>query len=208
MNTAHCKQTGVGIIEVMIALAVIMFAALVIASVQSNALISVRITETHFGVNEQAQEMLEMLRANKTEAQAGNYNVEFDNTISTDSDSSPVLVNIAAWKNQIGIQLPDGAGQIDCDITRRWSLLEMLRDKTEAQAGNYNVEFDNTISTDSDSSPVLVNIAAWKNQIGIQLPDGAGQIDCDITRCQVSIRWRENVDGSNTNRFYHIAGLN
>ena len=144
MNTAHCKQTGIGVIEVMIALAVIMFAALVIASVQSNALISVRITKTHFGVNEQAQEMLEMLRANKM----------------------------------------------------------------EAQAGNYNVEFDTTIDTDSDSNPVLVNIAAWKDQVEIQLPDGAGQIDCDITRCEVSIRWRENVDGSDTNQFYRIAGLN
>ena len=142
MITALRKESGVGIIEVMISLALVMFAALAIARVQANAMISLRISDTHFGVNEQAQDMLEILRANKAIAQTGDYNYDYDSTI---------------------------------DVV-------------------------------SGSSQLLQIIATWKNQVGFQLPEGAGSIDCDVIKCQVSIRWKENVDGSYTEQYFNISG--
>lgn len=143
MNSNHFKQHGVGLIEVMIALAVMMFAALAISNVQTSAFISMKITDTHFSVNELSQDMLEILRANKT----------------------------------------------------------------DAKTGDYNLNFDSTIELDPTANPVLISIAAWKKDIQDELPDGAGQIVCDDSRCQVSLRWKENVDGTYTDQFYHIAGL-
>jgi len=70
VNSTHFRQRGVGLIEVMLALALVMFAALVISNLQTNAFVSMKITETHFTVYEQSQDMLETLRANKADAKA------------------------------------------------------------------------------------------------------------------------------------------
>ena len=143
MNRKHVNQQGVGLIEVMMALAIMMFGALVTSSVQTNAMISMSITDTHFVVNEQSQDMLEILRANKT----------------------------------------------------------------GAKAGDYNLSFDSVIDPDSTVNPVLLNMAQWLNSIQTELDEGAGQIECDSNRCTVSIRWKENIDGTRADQFYHIAGL-
>lgn len=137
------KEGGVGLIEVMIALAVIMFAALAISNVQSRSLISMNISDTHFSVNDYAADMLEILRANKSVSRTGSYNISFD-------------------------------GSIDVDV---------------------------------DTHPVSRNIAAWKNRVGTELPEGAAQIACDNDRCMVSIRWKEYMDGSYEDQFFHIAAL-
>ena len=143
MNTWNASQSGVGIVEVLIALAVMMFTALGISTLQSKAMISMSISAVHFGIDEHSRDMLELLRANSSEATAGQYDYDFE---------SDVIV-------------------------------------------------------DAMTHPVVRDIAQWKNQISDQLPDGAGQIDCDATRCQVSIRWKEYIDGSYEDQFYHIAGL-
>lgn len=143
MNSTHFRQRGVGLIEVMLALALVMFAALLISNLQTNAFVSMKITETHFTVYEQSQDMLETLRANKADAKAGDLNLNFDSTIDLDSKVKPVFISIAAW-------------------------LKTIQD---------------------------------------ELDNGAGQITCDDNRCTVSIRWKENIDGTNADQFYHIAGL-
>lgn len=143
MIVERYNEHGVGLIEVMIALAVMMFAALAISNVQTNSFISMKMSNTHFNVNDQANDMLDILRANSS----------------------------------------------------------------TAKSGNYNLEFDSTVDVDVDTHPVLRSIAGWKNHISIELPEGAGQIDCDVDQCRVSIRWKENVDGSYDDQFYHIAGL-
>lgn len=143
MSAPRSKERGVGLIEVMIALAVMMFAALAISNVQTNSFISMIISDTHFGVNDKSSDMLEILRANRTSA-----------------------------------------------IT-----------------GTYNHDFDSTVAIDEDTHPVMKNIATWKMQVSSELPEGAGQIDCDADKCTVSIRWKENVDGNYSDQFFHISGL-
>ena len=143
MNTWNVSQSGVGLVEVMIALAMMMFTALGISTLQSKALVSMNISNVHFHINEHSSDMLELLRANRAEAKAGQY------------DST----------------------------------------------------FGGVVTVDATTHPVMQQIAQWKDQISEQLPDGAGQIACDTTRCQVSIRWKEFIDDAYEDQFYHIAGL-
>lgn len=127
----------------MIALAVMMFAAFAISSIQTSAFISMKVSDVHFEINEKTEDMLEILRANKT----------------------------------------------------------------KAKSGDYNFDFESTVDPDATVNPILLSIANWKRHIQDELPDGAGQISCDSSRCQVSIRWKENIDGTYTEHFFNMAGL-
>ena len=82
MNTWNASQSGVGIVEVLIALAVMTFTALGISTLQSKAMISMSISAVHFGIDEHSSDMLELLRANRSEATAGQYDFEFDDVLS------------------------------------------------------------------------------------------------------------------------------
>jgi len=86
-------------------------------------------------------------------------------------------------------------------------LIEVMLALADAKAGDLNLNFDSTIDLDSKVKPVFISIAAWLKTIQDELDNGAGQITCDDNRCTVSIRWKENIDGTNADQFYHIAGL-
>lgn len=142
MKTALEKQAGVGLIEVMVALSVLMFAALSISNLQTNSHISMRISDSHFEINQLTQDMLELLRSNATEAKLGTFDVSFDSA-----------------------------------------------------------------AVGSPSSPVLYAIGQWQQKVVSQLPSGSSQIQCTTDVCQVTLRWKENIDGTMSDQFFNIAGL-
>ncbi len=127
MTPVNFHERGVGIIEVMVALAVLMFAALSISNLQTSSLVSMEISESHFTVNQQTRDMLEVLRTNVAEARNGIYNLDYDDVLDTTSTAaSPVLHTIARWKQTIGDELPGGAGKIECmtdkcTVSVRWN---------------------------------------------------------------------------------------
>lgn len=141
MNAALGKQAGVGLIEVMVALSVLMFAALSISNLQTNSHISMRISDSHFEINQLTQDMLELLRSNAKDAKLGKFDVSFDGAI-------------------VG----------------------------------------------SPSFPVLYAIGQWQQKVASQLPGGSSQIQCTTDACQVTLRWKENIDGTMSNQFFNIAG--
>lgn len=126
MNVQLQTERGVGLVEVLMALAVLMFAALSISTLQTNAHISMQISEAHFSVNEQAQDMLEVLRTNTDNARVGSYNTDYDEVITSAAGESVAFASIRQWKTRINSILPDGAGKIECDadkctVSVRWS---------------------------------------------------------------------------------------
>ncbi|MFK7855665.1 MAG: hypothetical protein AB8B79_16190 [Granulosicoccus sp.] len=137
------NQRGTGLIEVMIALVVLMFAVLSISNLQTTSLVSLEISKAHFGVNEQTQEMLEVLRVNVTNARNGAYNLDYEDTLLVDTTTA---------------------------------------------------------------SPATTTIAQWKRRVSEQLPDGAGKIECEVSKCTVSVRWTEYIDGSNAYQYFRMAG--
>lgn len=126
MNGQLRSQRGVGIVEVMIALVVLMFSALSISNLQTRSLVSMQISESHFTINERSREMLEVLRANAVDARSGVYNLEFDDTLTVpDPVESPVEYTVYQWKQSISEELRNGAGRIGCDavkctVSLRW----------------------------------------------------------------------------------------
>lgn len=120
-------ERGIGIIEVLVALIVLMFAALSITNLQTRFLVSMDISKSHFAINEYSREMLEVLRANVTDARNGTYNLDYADTLTVaDPDASPVAYTIAQWKQSVSEELRDGAGKIDCSVDKctvslRWT---------------------------------------------------------------------------------------
>jgi len=126
MRLLEQSERGVGIIEVMAALSVLMFAALAISNMQTNSAVSMIISKSHFTINETTGDMLEILRSNAEDARTGSYNSVFDDPPDSTSTANPVDNNIARWKQQVIDELPKGAGQIDCSpvkctVSVRWS---------------------------------------------------------------------------------------
>jgi len=119
-------EQGVGIIEVMAALSVLMFAALAISNMQTNSAVSMIISKSHFAINETTGNMLETLRSNAEDARTGSYNSVFDDAPGSTTTANPVANTIARWKQHVTDRLPKGAGQIDCSaqkctVSVRWS---------------------------------------------------------------------------------------
>lgn len=133
----HQKECGVGLVEVLMALAVLMFAALSISTLQTETHISMRISETHFSVIEQTQDMLEVLRTNSGKARDGAYNTGYAESVIPGADSSGGVESmIQKWKERVNSVLPEGAGMIECDsdkctVSVRW--LENIDGSVELQ---------------------------------------------------------------------------
>ncbi len=118
--TKSCREKGVGLIEVMVALVVLMVAAGAIVNMQSNSLVSAHSSGIHFSIDRLSSEMIEFLRSNSSDAAAGL--LDLSDSESTDSSSDNEVTN---WNDRVAELLPSGEGQISCtpefcDVTVSW----------------------------------------------------------------------------------------
>lgn len=116
-NIHLSTQSGVGLIEVMLAVFLLAFGALAAGRVNTVALTSARTAEVHSSVSNLGHEILEILKADPESAANGGYNVQFLQQTPTNAPSDLVNNLVAEWKARVGSELPDGTGSIDCDIT-------------------------------------------------------------------------------------------
>lgn len=136
------REGGVGLIEVMIALFILTFGALAIASMQASALSAVRISSSHYEVSSISEEILAHLKADSAGAGSGVYNTTFDETAAAETVSAERGEFINEWKNKVAFTLSDGATQINCDTTEctvslRWR--EAVSTGTSQQIYNLKV---------------------------------------------------------------------
>lgn len=125
MNTTLNKQQGVGLIEAMLALAVLVFSLGVSVSVLSESISGMQFTKIHLDVDSFSDEVAGILLADSTTAKSGALNVLF-----TDANPSSTAtgLKIAAWRDRVDAEFNAGASQIQCstlscDVTLRWSEL-------------------------------------------------------------------------------------
>lgn len=104
------KQKGVGLVEVMIALAILMVTAMATSTLQVTGMSSARFSNIHFTLEQLSSDMLEMLRADTSSASAGFY--DFDASADTSAVSSDS--EVAAWNDRIARLLPSGQGGVEC----------------------------------------------------------------------------------------------
>ena len=119
------RQSGVTLIEVMIALFILVFGALAIANMQVSAMSSAKIASSHFAVSNIADEVVEQLKADYTEAGTGGYNTSFADTSAAATVPAQRAAIINGWKSATAAAMPDGVIQItcittECTVSLRW----------------------------------------------------------------------------------------
>ena len=119
-------QHGIGLLEVMIALFILAFAALAIGNVQVSALTSVTISTSHFAVSKLTEEIAEQLKSDAVLAGQGAYNTTFTETAAPATVPTQRAQVINHWKNNAVEALPSGATQVacttnECTISLRWN---------------------------------------------------------------------------------------
>ncbi|MFK7992623.1 MAG: prepilin-type N-terminal cleavage/methylation domain-containing protein [Granulosicoccus sp.] len=113
-------QQGIGLIEVMIALALILIAALAVGHMQTSSVLSARASSMHFSLDNLSNEMLETLRAQASDAESGVF--EFDGSVET---TEPVNGEVSSWNTRVLEAIPTGIGTISCtdgfcDVSISW----------------------------------------------------------------------------------------
>jgi len=113
-------QRGVGLIEVLIALAILVFGALVSARMQVGALTGLAASELHFTLNRLAEEMIETLRTHPDAAGRGLFDHDSASAAvspeGVDADgalSRPDRIK-ADWHARVIVALPSAESAITC----------------------------------------------------------------------------------------------
>jgi len=109
-------QQGVGLIEVMIALVLIVLTSMAVGNLQVSSMVSAKASSEHFALDQLSSEMLETLRAQKSDARSGLF--DFDGAAQiADSPAEPVTVMpaVASWNSRLKAAIPTGIGSISCE---------------------------------------------------------------------------------------------
>lgn len=148
-------QQGLGLVEVMISLVILLIAALATARMQSTGMISAQYSSFHLSLDHLSSEMLETLRAHSDDAEAGVFNFDMvpadaggtnnadagtGATTGTGGGGTTMDARMQAWNTRITQIFPDGAGRVNCvggfcDVVISW---------VEEIDGNYHRQFYNT----------------------------------------------------------------
>ena len=124
-NKPTTHQSGVGLIEVLIALVVLAVGALAVGNLQTASNVAMRNSADYFKLNELSYSIIEQLKADSVNANAGEYNTSYTDTLSDDSTSDNVTKRVNAWKSTVAYILPLGEMQINCAsseclVSLRW----------------------------------------------------------------------------------------
>lgn len=128
-KNSHChQQTGVSMIEVLVAIMILSVGLLGLAGLQSAGLTHNQSANSRSSASMLAYGLLDSMRANKVVAEGGAYDIGLGVTPAggstmTSQDTSQDVNN---WLNELAMALPDGTGAIVTDasgkvtITIQW----------------------------------------------------------------------------------------
>ncbi len=105
----HRRETGLSLIEALIALVVLSIGLLGLASLQINSLKFNQTAHLRTQASQLAYRMLDTLRASPASAEAGEFDIALADT---PTGSEIGKVEIRAWKTDITNQLPEGRGAV------------------------------------------------------------------------------------------------
>lgn len=118
-------QSGVGLIEVLIALVVLAIGALAVGNLQTASNVAMRNSADYFKLNELSYSIIEQLKSDSVNANAGQYNTSYTDVISDVSTANDASKRLIAWKSTVAYILPLGEMQINCAsseclVSLRW----------------------------------------------------------------------------------------
>ncbi|MGV6809595.1 MAG: type IV pilus modification PilV family protein [bacterium] len=108
------KQTGFSLLEVILSALIFSFAMLSLGLMQMNGMKRAQSVELQSTANGLANNMLDSMRSDLVGVLSGFYNIDYNVTPAGGSVANDELL---AWKNQLSRELPQGDGDIKCDLT-------------------------------------------------------------------------------------------
>lgn len=114
------REAGIGLVEVMIALAILLLTAFAVSSLQTSSLTSAQASSVHFSIDHLSNEILETLRLHSAQAQSGVLDLD-----PTDVDAVDIHPEVSNWNARIVESIPTGEGTISCgaglcDVSISW----------------------------------------------------------------------------------------
>lgn len=107
-------QKGFTMLEIVISAGIFSFAMLSLGLMQMNGIKRSQTVEMQSVANSHVMNMMDMMRSDLVGVTSGNYNYAYADAPAGGSFSSD---NVAQWKADLGRDLPNGQGQIQCDVT-------------------------------------------------------------------------------------------
>lgn len=129
MSKPLCRESGFGMIEILIALLIMGVGLLGMASLQSRSLSMTTDSQNRSQAILLANDIIERARANHENAGsyviAADTNVTCDKAFTIDSSKSVFQNDVAAWRNELACLLPGGAGVVaqnsgELSVTVTW----------------------------------------------------------------------------------------
>lgn len=117
MNIPNKKQSGVGLLEVLIAIFILAFGSIAIVNLQTSSVLAITISADHFKINELSQEIAEQLKADSKSAAAGEYNTGFAETAAATGTPLLIAQKINQWKTSMARSTTNGETSIACNLT-------------------------------------------------------------------------------------------
>lgn len=135
-------QSGFSLLEVLITLLITAvglmgFAAMMLNSMKTNRIAMQRSVATAY-----AYDIIDCMRANRTAAVAGNYTVDFDETL---SGTTVAAEDVTAWKTALSENLPGGKGQIKVDDYDNTVTVEVKWTETVNSSQDHTWETETTL---------------------------------------------------------------
>lgn len=103
------RMGGYGLIEVLVAVLVLCFGLLGMAGLQTASLRNAHSASQRLGATSLAYDIIERMRANRTEAMAGRYNVAIG---AAGGGGGLAGADLTAWKAELNTRLPEGDGSV------------------------------------------------------------------------------------------------
>ncbi len=141
LHSCSKLQTGSSLLEVLISMVVLGIGILGLLALQTTALKTNQLAVTRTLASGLAVEITELMRANKTAAENGNYDLSITDTVS--SASTVAESDLKSWQSHL-TQLPSGKGSISqandiFTITIQWDE-SRIEDGSAAQQFIYKTE--------------------------------------------------------------------
>lgn len=138
----RARQSGIGLIEVLIALFILAFGALAISNMHTDSLIGLKVSSNHLQVNSISNEIAEQLKAVSGDANDGLYNTGFGDAAADAGLPVEVAALINSWKQLTAQSLPAGQLNIQCaadlcSLSLQWR--ESITDGQNTQTYNVRV---------------------------------------------------------------------
>jgi type IV pilus assembly protein PilV len=135
------NQSGVGLIEVLVAVLILGTALLTLTSLQTRSLQFNQSAYLRSQANILAYDIIDRIRINR--GQADNYDLDFTSTVPTGTSLRDT--DLREWRTNVAKLLPGGTGKVSCDNNKKCTIqIQWVEQATKLSSENQVMTFSYT----------------------------------------------------------------